>query len=542
MPEPTRFDRWTQRAAAVLLLAPLLLAFFGAGGFDDAYGAGLASNSDTPVNRNWILLEATGRSIGLAAVATLVALLIGVPAAWALAQRSQSRQRVWALFLLMVCVLPLALPASVSVSGWISLVGPEGAASRFKVPIPGFGPESRGLLFSIWGAGLVLGCSLWPVVALEAWPGFRRARNESYDAALLASSRWDAFWNVLVPQIRGELAAGGTLVFLLVLSDFAVSSLLLVRTLPIEVHDSLMVGKTASAAAAALPLLVTILFIASSLSRLTSHEHVSLPSKSNDSTTGRGSLWVLAAGVVLGCVLPMLGCLYGALNGKKEMSAVFGAGVDSLGVTLRLAGAAALLAVFAGVVRLLLWPETRARSLTAAGLFLLAIPGSFLAAALLETQIRTSPSISSISASLAESYPAIILSVGYFVRFIYLPLRLVEEGIMSIDPALMEAATLAGHSRLSRAASIALPLAAPHVLAAAALVFILSLGEIPIAARLSPPGIQPATLWLFNQQHMGYDEAVFGLSLLLGGVAALTLFCLGLVTLFLTGRFRKSPI
>jgi ABC-type Fe3+ transport system permease subunit len=48
----------------------------------------------------------------------------------------------------------------------------------------------------------------------------------------------------------------------------------------------------------------------------------------------------------------------------------------------------------------------------------------------------------------------------------------------------------------------------------------LVLGEVSITATLASPGAEPATLWLFNQQHMGYDESVFALSLLLGLVSA----------------------
>jgi ABC-type Fe3+ transport system permease subunit len=109
-----------------------------------------------------------------------------------------------------------------------------------------------------------------------------------------------------------------------------------------------------------------------------------------------------------------------------------------------------------------------------------------------------------------------------------------------LDPDLLDAAALSGHSRLSRAGSIALPLVLPHLIAATGLVFILALGDVCMAARLAPPGIQPTTLWLFNQQHMGYDESVFGLSLLLGLVAMGTLFLVGTVTLTMLRLFRKN--
>lgn len=531
MREPLKRDRTIQFAIAALMLAPLAIAFFGQGGFADAYGTYQSSDPDAISARHWALAAAAGRSVLVGGLAAALALLIGIPAGWALAQRERP------LWLLVLAALPLALPASVSVSGWIGLLAPSGAASRFNVPIPGFGADSRGGLFTIPGAAFVLGCSLWPLVAFEVWPAFRRSRNEAYDAALLCGSRARSFFRIILPQAKGELAAGALLAFLLASTDFSVCSLLLVRTLPIEIHDALMAGKTASAAFAALPLLALVFAVALISARL----RRSTTAASGVQTHARGGRLPkvsLLLGVSLGFGVPMLVCAWQAQHGAKPMSQVFGAGSDSLLITARMAGAATLLAAIAAVLRLVFWPETRAPAVNTAGLFLLAIPGSFLAAALLAMQLYATEKLSPetgtpghLASVLLTAIPASILAFGYLVRFLYVPLRLVEEGLAALDPDLLDAAALAGHGRISRGISIALPLVAPHLAAASALVFILALGEVPMAVRLAPPGQVPATVWLFQQQHLGYDEAVFGLSLLLGGVAAGTLLICGLAAL-----------
>jgi len=531
MRDPQRKDRTIQFAIAALMLAPLAVAFFGQGGFSDAYGTYQSSDPKAIDARHAALLAAAGRSLLIGALSTALALLIGVPAGWALAHRERP------LWLLVLAALPLALPASVSVSGWIGLLAPAGAASRFKVPIPGFGPESRGGMFTIPGVALVLGSSLWPLIAFEAWPAFRRARNEAYDAALLSSSRARSFFKIILPQAKGEIAAGALLAFLLASTDFSVCSLLLIRTLPIEIHDALMVGKTASAAYAALPMLALVFGIALISARLRRSTTVASGVQTHACGTRLPGVSLLL-GVALGFVIPMLVCFYQARHGGKPMSHVFGAGSDSLLVTARMAGAAALLAGIAAVLRLVFWPETRTPAVNTAGLFLLAVPGSFMAAALLAMQLYATKQLSPetgapghLASVLITAIPASILAFGYIVRFIYVPLRLVEEGLAALDPDLLDAAALAGHGRISRAVSIALPLVAPHLAAATALVFILAMGEIPMAVRLAPPGQVPATVWLFQQQHLGYDEAVFGLSLLLGGVTAGTLLLCGLAAM-----------
>lgn len=527
MREPRPFDRLVQIVLALLLLAPLAAIFLTA--TDAPYsqiqpgGSSIspASEFDPPGDsvssaRRWALAAAFGRNLCLGLAALSVALAIGIPAAWALAQRQRP------LWLLVLVALPLALPASVAVSGWIGLLAPTA--------VSGFGFLPHGWLFSIPGAGLVLGLALWPIAAFELWPAMRRARNESYDAALLNSSPPRAFLRIILPQARPELLAAALLIFLLACNDFSVSSLLLVKTLSVEIEDLLKTQRYASAAWASLPLLATVL-AASALLWRKGRRGAGENSAAGDREMRGAGRWLtpgnaaLALGILLGFGLPMLVCGVQALSNQKSLSRVFGVGVDALGVSLRLAGAAAILAGLAAVFRLLVWPEMRARAVNAAALILLAAPGIFVAAALLNVRMVLGPAVPS---GLAAAWPAAVLALGYLVRFIYLPLRLVEEGLAALDPELLEAAALAGHGRLSRGAAIALPLLLPHLAAALALVFILSLGEVPIAATLSSPGLDPATLWLFQQQHQGYDENVFGLSLLLGGVAALVLLLAGL--------------
>jgi iron(III) transport system permease protein len=526
----TRSERFWDCAAALLLLGPLLFAFWRSGFGGPWNSAG--NDGALSASARWAVLSAaTCRSLAIGLGAASLALLIGIPAGWALSRRGRS---VW---LMVFCALPLALPASVGVSGWVALLAPEGAASRFNTPIPGFLPASRGWLFSSCGAALALGSLLWPVVAFEVWPALRRARNESLDAALLAAAPARVFWRIVLPQCKGEIAAAGLLVFLIAGSDFSVCSLLLVRTLPTEINDALSQGHTRQAAWAALPLAAVALLGAILLMRLHSAP-VDSGNDRRDRAGGpaRGSVVLLILGVALGFLAPMSGCLIGALRGGKSLATVFGSGSDALLLSVRLASGAAILAFLAALARVLWRPQTRLRALNTAAVLLLAVPGAFLAAALLNLQQTALPVARGINTSLADTLPAAVLACGYCWRFIYLPLRLVEEGLAGLDRELLDAAALTGHSRVSAASVIALPLVLPHMLAGAALVFILALGEVPLTAPLAPPGAMPATVWLFQQQHMGYTEAVFGLSLLLGGAAAGVLLICGAVASRLFSR------
>ena len=241
-------QRSIQALAALLLLAPLLAAFCGGTGAGD-----LASRFST-------LATACIHSLSVALLSAATALLIGVPAAWALSARHGG---TWRAALL---VLPLALPAPVAISGWVQLLAPD-AASSFALPIAGFTSTFRTLLFSPIGAALVLGFALWPIVALHAWPAFVRTRNEAFAAACLSASPARVFFRVVLPDCRRHIAAGAALVFVLSASDFPAASLLLVKTLAVEAHDQVALGRNAAAAWISFPLLVCAALLAFLIAR-----------------------------------------------------------------------------------------------------------------------------------------------------------------------------------------------------------------------------------------------------------------------------------
>ena len=335
---------------------------------------------------------------------------------------------------------------------------------------------------------------------------------------------------------RGEIMAGFLLVFLLAATDFTTSSLLLVRTLPIEVNDQLVLNRPATGAWQALPLVLLVAALAWVFLRLRRHMWASNAGAAESSgpavvsTTRWG--WgesLLALGIGVGFVVPIAGCVIPVLQSSMPFTRTFGPGLNALGDSARLASAGALFVWAFTAARVVFWPTLTSHWLGTASLFLLVVPGCFLASGLLTLMAwdHNGPGL----------IPGIAwLALGYSLRFLYLPLRLTEEGLRTLDPALFEAAALAGHSRLSQGLNIALPLVSRHCFAGAALAWVLAFGELPLSVRLHPPGVTPAAVWLFDQQHYGYTEDVFALSLLSGLTAALLLFGGG----WLASRFRRA--
>ncbi|MCW8130837.1 MAG: iron ABC transporter permease [Planctomycetota bacterium] len=519
---------------AATMLVPLALSFSGGGSFADVY---LTTDPGAATSRRMLLFEALARSSWIGLGACAVALAFGIPAAWLLSRRKRT------LFFLALCALPLALAPSVAVSGWlewwsVAMRGLGGArpelTSAFR-QMPAGGMTGMGPLFSIPGVALVLGLGLWPIVAFELWPAFIRARGDAYESALLAGSPAKAFFRVALPMARGELAAGALLVFLLAASDFTVSSLLLVRTLPIEVHDYLSLGKAGSAAWAALPLVLLIGTAAALLSRVHARdaqasEHTGGAREAQVTSGSRWGAAILALGLGMGFVFPLAGCVVGVMDSAVSWSHAFKAGLEPLGVSLRLSIAAAIVAMLLAAARIVLWPNMRARTLNVAGLLVLVVPGTFLASGLLNLGTGLAMHASGPFEWVAQAMPAgMLMAFGYVLRFVYIPMRLAEEGLRTLDPATLETAELAGQSGLMQGLGVALPQLWGHLLAAEMLVFVLALGDLPVSDTLAPPGAVPVSVWLFQQQHLGYTEAVFGLSLLVGAAAAAGLLGSGLL-------------
>ncbi|EFE51175.1 ABC transporter, permease protein [Neisseria elongata subsp. glycolytica ATCC 29315] len=184
---------------AVMVAAPLwALADYG-GGLDwegvlaDAYLRGKIA---------WTAVQA--------AVTCVLAVLLGVPVAWALA-RLDFRGHGWVLRLLM---LPFVMPTLVAGMGVLALFG------------------ARGLLLSGWQDTpylLLYGNVFFnlPVLVRAAYQGLRSVpAARLWAAQTLGAGAWRRFWLVEMPVLLPWLTGGACLVFLYCFSGFGLALLL----------------------------------------------------------------------------------------------------------------------------------------------------------------------------------------------------------------------------------------------------------------------------------------------------------------------------
>ena len=153
-------------------------------------------------------------TLKLAALTTVLLLVIGTPVAWWLA-RSSAR---WKEAVATLVAMPLVLPPTVLGFYLLLLLGPSG---------PG------GALAGLWGArtlaftfeGLVLGSVLYsmPFVVQPIRNAFEAIGDRPLEvAATLRATPWDAFWSVAVPLARPGFMTAAVLGFAHTVGEFGV--------------------------------------------------------------------------------------------------------------------------------------------------------------------------------------------------------------------------------------------------------------------------------------------------------------------------------
>src|SRR5262245_51790880 len=153
-------------------------------------------------------------TIELAAITTVLLLLVGTPIAWWLAH-SKAR---WKEAVAAVVALPLVLPPTVLGFYLLIVLGPDG---------PG------GAIAGLWGArtlaftfeGLVIGSVFYsmPFVVQPIRNAFEAFGERPLEvAATLRASPWDAFVSVALPLARPGLLTGAVLGFAHTVGEFGV--------------------------------------------------------------------------------------------------------------------------------------------------------------------------------------------------------------------------------------------------------------------------------------------------------------------------------
>lgn len=219
-----------QRAWPWLLLAPAAIVFVALFALPLAYLIGESFTRPAPFGFQTYLkffsdpyyVAMLARTFGMAALVTVICVLLGFPLAYWLA-RMEGRL---VPLLLLIASFPLWISSVVRTFGWMVLFVRSGALSTAIRETGLVGPG-----FQLMGtfAGVVIGLAqvLLPLMVLTLYGVIRSIdRDLEYAAMNLGASPFAAVWLVTLRLARGGILAGSLLVMSFALGAFATPSLI----------------------------------------------------------------------------------------------------------------------------------------------------------------------------------------------------------------------------------------------------------------------------------------------------------------------------
>ena len=169
-----------------------------------------------------LYLGVLGFSIRVALEATVLALLLGYPAAWFIATRPER----WRTPLLVLVVLPFWTSLLIRTYAWIVILNDQGLVNRSLGALGVIGAPLP-LLYNELAIVIGLLYGYLPLMILPLYAAIERLQPELREAAAdLGASGWRVFRTVTLPLTKAGVAAGCLFVFVPSLGNFIVPDLL----------------------------------------------------------------------------------------------------------------------------------------------------------------------------------------------------------------------------------------------------------------------------------------------------------------------------
>lgn len=449
------------------------------------------------------------RTLQLATLVSASAAFIGTLLAWTTVRTDLPFRRAWRVAL----VLPLVLPSFVGAGAFIAGIAPGGIIYDVLDAI-GITPPRR--FRGLGPSWLVLTAFTYPYVLLPVSARLAAVRTSVEESArMLGCSSRQAFFRVVLPEIRPAVFAGALLVFLYTLSEFGAVQLLGYDTLTRVIFATRQADRAISFTAAAALLVLAIAVVA--LERR--FRGPAIPDQRAAGTQRPTELgWrkvpatlTCAAAVAIGLVIPVSSLALWSWRGVRDGAVAFG---DLVEPTINTAGAGLVTAVVTVVIVLPIAIETTRRPgplpSVAAGAVLggFAIPGLVIALALAVIALNVT-GVGWLYQSLA------LLIGGYVIHFGSQALASTEQAVRAVPDRVREQARLLEPRAVRRVAHVELPLMRPGLLSGGGLVMLATIKELPATLLLAPIGFSTLATEIWG----GFDEGFYAET----GVASLLL-------------------
>ena len=482
-------------------------------------------------------------SLAVALGVTLVGL--GTASAVTLFDFAGRRFFEWAL------LLPLAMPAYVvayAYTDFLQFSGPLQVGLREAFGWQGrVFPEIRNTAGAAW----VFTFSLYPYVYLLARTALGERASQLMEAArLLGAPLGRRIREVALPLARPAVAAGVALALMETLADYGVSSYFGIQTFTAGIYKAWLAMDNRLAAAQRATVLLVVVALLLKLER-SAQQRMRFALVKGGARSGaeaqpvrlRGGHRLLAwlvcgLPVLLGFVLPVLFMLRPLVDGWAELNwAPFARWAFN---SLSLAGISAALAVLVALVLAFAVRVQTGQGLSARFSRLVAqmaalgyaVPGAVIVVGLLLPVGWVQAVAPDTSVGYWLTATVLGLVWAYLVRFVAVALQSVQSGYSRIPLSLDESARMLGTTGLGLAWRVHAPLLHRSVAAAALLVFVDVMKELPATLVLRP--FNSDTLAVMAYQ-LARDERLGEAAL-----PALTLVAVGLLPVMLLSRTLRS--
>ena len=526
---------WTAIVAAILAAVALPIATV----------VWLALN---PADNIWphlvstVLPGSVARTLLLSGGVATLAFFVGTATAWLVTMyRFPGREILDRLL-----VLPLAVPTYIVAYCYVELLdyaGPVQTHLRAAFGFTSVGGYWFPQVRSLPGAILILTAVLYPYVYLTARASFAQQSVCVLEVArTLGRTPWATFVDVALPIARPAIAAGVAIVIMECLNDLGAVQYLGIDTLSASIYSTWVqrsnIGGAAQIATVML-LLVAALFAAERTARGGARSHHTtgryraIPFQEIPGWKGVAAATLAALPFVFGFVVPLIVIAPHAathLEGALSSGFLPAAGNSLLLATLAAAAAVAVALILAYARRVA--PGRFVRSAGRVAALGYAVPGTVLAIGLLiplagiDNQIDAlTRSTFGVSTGLLLSGSLFAITLAYVIRFLAVSLAPIEAGLGRVSTNLDAAARTLGESALSVLWRVHLPLLVPPLGAAALLVFVDSMKELPATLLLRPFNFETLATHVYSLASIEQLEQA--------SLGALTIVLVGLIPVLL---------
>jgi iron(III) transport system permease protein len=544
------FDRWrgtggnfwlaASGVVAVLVLAPVVaLALIASQGSGDLWPHLIANVVPVAFRVTGTLLLGVG----------ILVIVIGAGTAWLVTAYEFPGRRIldWAL------LLPLAVPTYIVAYAYLDIlhpIGPVQTALRtiLEIESPGdlWFPEIR----SMAGCIVLFSLVLYPYVYLSTRALFLMQAAGLVEAAeTLGARRRPIFFRIALPLARPAIAIGTSLALMEALNDIGASEFLGVRTLTVSIYST-WINRTNLPGAAQIALMMLAIVVALILIERWARRRQRFAASAQKTQaliprrlSGLGGWAALALGtlpILFGFLVPASYLVSEAIK-RIQFHGIAPAIFVETGNTVLISAIATLVTLALGLS--VAYAARLHRG--AVGTVLVrtaslgyALPGTVLAIGLLSPLAGLDNLIDGfarqwlgISTGLLLTGSGVALVYAYTTRFLAISVGGIEAGFEKVPLSLDHSARTLGHAAGATLARIHLPLLRPALGAAALLVFVDCMKELPATLLLRPLNFETLSTHLYAEASRGTYED--------GAVAALAIVLFGLLPVILLARLGR---